>query len=199
MYILVLAGMPASGKSTISKKISAALGLPILEKDALKEEIFDTMGFTCYAEKRKCDHAANAVLLRCAEALLQSGQSMILDNNFDVIAAKRLSELVERYGCRCMTVFLGGDADVFYHRYVERDRRHLRHLGHVVQEHYPLWEGDSPDHDMTREEFREKFESRGMAEFRCPGERIDIDATDPDAIDVDGLIGQIRAWIEQEV
>jgi len=198
MTILVLAGMPASGKSTVSKKLSAAFGFPILEKDALKEEIFDTMGFVNYAEKRKTDHAANAVLLRCAEALLQSGQSMILDNNFDVISAQRLNELVARYDCRCMTVFLGGDADVFYHRYVERDRLHLRHLGHVVQEHYPLWEGDSLDHDMTREEFREKFEARGMAEFRCAGERIDVDATDPASVDVDALIEKIREWMKQE-
>ena len=192
MTILVLAGMPASGKSTVAAKLNAAFGLPVLEKDALKEEIFDTIGFTNYGEKRKTDHAANAVLLRCAEALLKNGQSMILDNNFDVQSAERLNALVEKYDCQCITVFFGGDADVFYHRYVERDRLHLRHLGHVVQEHYPLWEGDSPDHDMTREEFREKFESRGMAQFQCKGERIDLDATDPAKVDVDALIAQIQ-------
>lgn len=178
--------------------MTAVFGLPVLEKDALKEEIFDTIGFTNYGEKRKTDHAANAVLLRCAEALLKNGQSMILDNNFDAQSAERLNRLVEQYGCQCVTVFFGGDADVFYHRYVERDRMHLRHLGHVVQEHYPLWEGDSPDHDMTREEFREKFESRGMAQFQCKGARIDLDATHPETIDVDALISTIRAWMDKE-
>ena len=198
MEIIVLAGMPASGKSTVAKKLQGAFGFPILEKDALKEAIFDTIGFQNYAEKRKTDHAANAVLLRCAESLLENGQSMILDNNFDITSAKKLDELLRRYECRCVTVFFGGDTEAFYHRYVERDSLHLRHLGHIVQEHYPLHEGDSPDHTMTREEFREKFESRGMAEFRCAGERIEINATDPAAIDIEQLIQKIRTLLIKE-
>ena len=157
MNVIIIAGMPASGKSTVSAKVSQAFGYPILEKDALKEAIFDTMGFSCYAEKRKTDHAANSVLLCVLEALLRADQSVILDNNFDTDSAKKLDELIVRYDCRCVIVFLDGDADIFYRRYVERDRRHVRHPGHVVQEHYPLLPGETADHDMTREEFREKF------------------------------------------
>lgn len=194
--IIVLAGMPASGKSTIAKVLCKEFGLPLLEKDALKEEIFDTMGFSCYAEKRKTDLAANAVLLRCAKALLENGQSMILDNNFDRISTETLNNLIEQFDAKCITVFLGGDTDVFYQRYVERDRKHLRHLGHVLQDHYPPREGDCLEHDMTREEFREKFESRGMAEFRCKGARIDIDATNPENIDLELLIGKIRTIMD---
>ena len=192
MDIIVLTGMPASGKSTVASKLSEALSLPILAKDELKEALFDTLGFTCYAEKRKLDHAANAVLLRAAEAMLRGGRSVILDNNFDGGAAEALNGLIDRMGARCVTVFFGGDNEAFYRRYVERDRLHLRHLGHVVQEHYPLREGDSPDHDMTREEFREKFEKRGMADVRLHGIRIEIDATEPAAIDTDRLIRDIR-------
>lgn len=192
MDIIVLAGMPASGKSTVAAKLAKTFSLPILAKDELKEALFDTIGFTCYAEKRKLDHAANAVLLRAARALLDNGQSVILDNNFDELSARALDDLIREYRARCVTVFFGGDTEAFYRRYVERDRLHLRHLGHVVQEHYPLQEGDSPDHDMTREEFREKFEKRGMSSFRVSGARIDIDATDPATIDIDKLIRDIR-------
>ena len=193
MNVIVLAGMPASGKSTIANKLRATFALPVLEKDALKEEIFDTMGFQCYAEKRKSDHAANAVLLRCTRALLENGQSVILDNNFDTESAARLDALVREFDANCITVFFGGDADAFYARYVERDRLHLRHLGHVLQEHYPPLPGESHDYTMTREEFSQKFESRGMTQFRCAGARIDIDATHPETIDTDALIAQIRA------
>ena len=192
MDIIVLAGMPASGKSTVAGKLSAAFSLPVLAKDELKESLFDTLGFSCYAEKRKLDHAANAVLLRAARALLAAGQSVILDNNFDELSARALDALTEEFDARCVTVFLGGDTEAFYRRYVARDRAHLRHPGHVVQEHYPLLPGESPDHDMTREEFREKFEKRGMACVRLRGPRIDIDATDPAKIDVGALIEEIK-------
>ncbi len=196
MHIIVLAGMPASGKSTVAKALSRAFDLPVLEKDALKEAIFDTMGFSNYAEKRKTDHAANAVLLKCAKALLENGRSMILDNNFDTISAKALDALVNEYDCRCVIVFFGGDNDAFFHRYVERDRKKLRHLGHVLQDRYPPQPGDSLEHDMTREEFREKFETRGIGQFECTGERIELDATDPAKIDIDALIEKIRALID---
>ena len=196
MNMIVLTGMPASGKSTVAAKLADALSLPVLAKDEFKEALFDTIGFSCYAEKRRLDHAANAVLLKAAEAMLRSGQSVILDNNFDGAAAEALNALTERMGARCVTVFFGGDTEAFYRRYVERDRLHLRHLGHVVQEHYPLHEGDSPDHDMTREEFREKFEKRGMADVRLNGIRIEIDATEPAAIDTDRLIQEIRTVLQ---
>ena len=196
MNMIVLTGMPASGKSTVAAKLADALSLPVLAKDEFKEALFDTIGFSCYAEKRKLDHAANAVLLKAAEAMLRNGRSLIIDNNFDGAAAEALNALTERMGARCVTVFFGGDTEAFYRRYVERDRLHLRHLGHVVQEHYPLHEGDSPDHEMTREEFREKFEKRGMADVRLNGIRIEIDATEPAAIDTDRLIQEIRTVLQ---
>lgn len=192
MKLIILTGMPASGKSTIAKKLSIAFDMPVLEKDALKEELFDTIGFSCYAEKRKMDIAANAVLLRCVESLLSSENSLIIDNNFDTDSTKRLVEIIKKYQCSCITIFLGGDTEAFYKRYVERDNLHKRHLGHVLQDHFPPREGDSLDYEMTREEFFEKFEKRGMNGFDCPGTRIDIDATNPQEVDVDMLIKQIQ-------
>ena len=195
MYLIVLAGMPASGKSTVAGKLKDALHLPVLEKDALKEAIFDTMGFSNYPEKRKTDLAANAVLLRCAKALMENGQSMILDNNFDSASAQELDRMVQQFNCHCITVFFGGDTEAFFRRYVERDRMGVRHLGHVLQDRYPPQPGDALTHDMTREEFREKFEKRGMTQFQCTGDRIDLDATDPAKIDIDSLIQQIKTLI----
>ncbi|MBO7303736.1 MAG: ATP-binding protein [Clostridia bacterium] len=195
MTVIVLAGMPASGKSTLSKRISAEFSYPVLEKDSIKEEIFDTMGFKCYAEKRNADHAANAVLLRVLEAILKSGGSAIVDNNFDVSSAARLDGMIKQLGAKCITVFLGGETEAFYQRYVERDRLHLRHLGHVVQDRYPLLEGDSPNYTMSREEFDEKFVKRGMTDIKLSGERINVDATYPEKIDVDALIDKIRLLI----
>lgn len=196
MNLVIIAGMPASGKSTIADRISKAFGYPILEKDAIKEELFDTIGFTNYAEKRRHDVAATAVLLRCMDALLQGGASFICVNNFRPEVQGQVQEILNKNKCNCVTVFLGGDADEFYKRYVERDKKHLRHLGHVLQEHYPPREGDSLDYTMTRQEFAEKFEQLGMADFRIEGPRIDVDATYPEKVDVEKLIKEIRSCLK---
>ena len=178
MNIIVLSGMPATGKSTLCKEMTREFGYPVIEKDAIKEELFDTVGFDSYHQKRALDHAANAVVIHAVEKILQSGGSAIVDNNFDVESGKKFASLIEKYDPECVCVFLYGDPDVLHARYTERDNAHARHLGHVLQEHYPPLEGDSLYYTMTREEFHEKFISRGMDAFRCPGERIEIDTTD---------------------
>ena len=192
MKLILVAGMPASGKSTISAEIGRAFGFPVLEKDALKEAVFDTVGFTCYAEKRRLDTAAAAVLLRSADAVLAAGQSLILVNNFRSDMQQAVQNLLDKHACPCVTVFFTGDAGVFYRRYVERDLRHARHLGHIVQEHYPPRPGDSWDYTRTRAEFAEKFEKLGMDRFRISGPRIEVDATHPEQIDTAALIAEIQ-------
>ena len=188
MELIVIAGMPASGKSTYAKKLSRAVGYPIIEKDNIKEELFDTIGFNCYAEKPRHDVAATAVLLRVADDILSCGQSLIMVNNFRDDAKDALEKLIGKYDCRCVIVFFGGDSDVFYRRYVERDNAHARHRGHALQDHYPPWPGDNLEYEMTREEFREKFEMLGMDKLQIEGgARITVDATDPASIDVEEL------------
>ena len=190
--IIIIAGMPASGKTTIARKLSQVFGYPILEKDAIKEELFDVMGFNNYAEKRKHDVAATAVLLRCTESLLQGSTSFICVNNFRPEVQPRLQSIIDNADCNCVTVFFSGNADIFYKRYVERDNNHLRHPGHVLQDRYALNSRECASYEMTREEFAEKFEKLGMAEFKISGPRIEVNATYPENIDVERLVSDIK-------
>ena len=198
MNLIILAGMPATGKSTVAAGLSKAFGYPILEKDNIKEGLFDELGFQNYAQKRKLDHAANEVLLRILEAMLKAGTSLIVDNNFDTASAQKLCALIEKYQPVCATIFLNGDPQVLYERYAERDNRHARHLGHVLQDHYPPHEGDCLDYTMTPEEFDEKFFKRGMAQFRCPGERIDMDMTDFSKVSIEDLVAQVETMLKKQ-
>ena len=197
MYIIVLTGLPASGKSTIAKKLSAEFNLPLFEKDKIKEVLFDTLGFENYAQKRKLDYAANAILLALCENMIRSKIPVILDNNFDKVSSEALTGLLLKYNCGFVPIVLTGDVDVIYQRYVHRDDLHERHLGHILQDHYPPKENDCLDYQMTRAEFDEKFLTRGMAEFNCGCTRIEVDATDPDSIDTDALAAEIRKKISQ--
>jgi predicted kinase len=192
MELIIVAGMPATGKSTLAAELAKAFSYPILEKDGIKEVLFDTIGFENYPQKRRLDIAASGVLLHTLEQMLKADTSVIVINNFDTEGAAQLCELMEKYQPRSVTVFLNGDAEVLYRRYVERDHQHLRHLGHILQEHYPPHEGDALDYTMTREEFDEKFFKRGMDKFSCPGGRINLDMTDFDAVCVADVVRRIR-------
>lgn len=60
MYCILVAGMPASGKSTIAVRISESLGIPMLSKDSIKEVLFDDLGFHSRAEKGSAGHSGHA-------------------------------------------------------------------------------------------------------------------------------------------
>ncbi len=198
MELIIIAGMPASGKSTIARKISQAFGYPILEKDDIKEELFDTVGYKDLTEKRMLDTAATAVLMRCAESILKVGTSLILVNNFESARSGEVQAMIDRCGCRSLTLFLGGDADVLHARYVARDKMGIRHLGHTFIDRYPPHPEDELGKPMTREYFADRFEKQGMADFRISGPRIEVDATYPEKVDLDQLIADIRAALEEK-
>ena len=42
--VVVVTGLPASGKTTLSRRLSEALRLPLLSKDLVKESLFDVLG-----------------------------------------------------------------------------------------------------------------------------------------------------------
>ena len=188
MRLIIVAGMPATGKSWIAGTLRDHFGLPVIEKDAIKERLFDTVGFESYEEKRALDVAANWELLEKVRRMAEAGQSLIVDNNFDEESARELGKLLEKYDIDCTTVFLSGDTEVLYKRYVERDAAHRRHLGHAMQAHYPPHEGESTEFSMSREGFAERFLRRRMDVMTWGGRRIDLDTTDFEKVDVDALI-----------
>lgn len=198
MNLIIIAGLPATGKSTLARRLADAFSLPILEKDDIKEEMFDTLGYTDTTAKRQLDIAGNAILLRCAESVLKSGNSLIIVNNFDSNMSDRVQAMLDRCGCRSLTVFLNGDPDVLWARYVERDARNARHLGHTFIDRYPPREGDPVGRSMTREYFADRFEKHGMADFKLRGERIDLDATHPETIDTAALIARVGDFLKGE-
>ncbi len=186
--LLIIAGLPASGKSTVARRLAGAFGMPVLEKDDLKEALFDTVGFRNYPEKRQLDVAANAVLLRAAGAVLDAGESLCLVNNFRRDMEDGVREFLAAHPCRAGLLLLTGNADVFWRRYAERDRVGARHMAHALPDHYPLRAGETmPNTAISRERFREIFEDLGMAEPRlgCPTVRVDM--TDPSAVDFRAL------------
>lgn len=42
--VVLVTGVPAAGKSTLARALSARLGMPLLSKDRVKEVLYDTLG-----------------------------------------------------------------------------------------------------------------------------------------------------------
>ena len=198
MNLILIAGLPATGKSTLAKKLAQHFHYPILEKDEIKEVLFDTLGYADLKAKRALDRAATEVLLYSAETVLKTKSSLILVNNFESSMSDRVNEMIQRCNANVITVFLTGDADTLHARYVERDKKKLRHQGHTFIDRYPPLPGDQTDLPMTREYFAERFEKEGMSDFKINGKRMNVDATNPSTIRVEEIIEFINNNLDKE-
>ncbi|WP_245771051.1 AAA family ATPase [Actinacidiphila guanduensis] len=46
---VVVSGLPASGKSTLARGLAGRLGLPLIEKDAILESLYNSLGIGGHA------------------------------------------------------------------------------------------------------------------------------------------------------
>ena len=198
MDLIILSGLPASGKSTVAHVLQGAFPYPILEKDRIKECLFDTLGFQSHEEKRRLDAAAARILLQTAEDILKTGGSVILDNNFDIAAGAALGELQARCQPRSVTILLTADEETLYDRYLARDLAHTRHPGHALSDRYPPLPGDPQVSPLAREGFAQRYLDRGMGQVSWDGPVLTVDTTDLDALDLGALIEQVRSALETQ-
>ena len=146
MVCILVCGLPATGKSTMAAYLSKQLGIPVFSKDAIKERLFDTLGFSSREEKVKLGVAAMEILYDCARTCLSCGQSVILENNFEDTSREGLAALLAACPCEVITVHMTGDLRAIYARFAQRDQSPERHRGHVVNDCYPEKPGSASAH-----------------------------------------------------
>lgn len=200
MYCILMAGMPASGKSTMAKAISKKWKLPVISKDSIKEILFDNIGFQSRAEKVSLGIASMEIMYYVAEQLMNTGQPFILENNFEYSSEHGIKTLLEKYHYSALTITLTGDYKEIYRRFQERDISPDRHRGHVVNDCYPEKKERSPEEikaaTISYDAYVHSVVQRGYDTFFVGNRQIKIDTTDFSKINMEELFSQITSWKE---
>lgn len=191
MDLILIAGLPASGKSGFASFAGRELHIPVIAKDELKEILFDDIGFQSRAEKLKLGDAATDLMYFMADRLMKSGSSVILDNNFESASVPGLKKLMADNPCRLFTVRFDGEVSAIYRRFVARDQDPARHRGHVVNTAYPETTPE-PYRPISCEEFERKFRQRGMMDFFIGGTLLTVDVTTFDHYSREALLERLR-------
>lgn len=191
---ILIAGLPASGKTTFAGQLGEALSLPVISKDRIKELLYDTVGFGSRAEKVTLSVAGTKLLVYYAESLMRTGQDFILENNFEHVTKPPLEGLVAQYAYRTVTVRFGGDLRVIYARFLQREQDTGRHPGHKTGHAYPAAPEDAGllNAPMSFDDFVAGVESRGIRDFSMGGDEMNVDATHFGAGYTERVIRQVR-------
>ena len=199
MVCILVCGLPATGKSTMAAYLSKQLGIPMFSKDAIKERLFDTLGFSSREEKVRLGVAAMEILYDCARTCLSCGQSVILENNFEDTSREGLAALLAACPCEVITVHMTGDLRAIYARFAQRDQSPERHRGHVVNDCYPEKPGSASAHrTMPYEAFAASMLGRGMDRLPWDGPCVRVDTTDFDQVNLEAVLHSVKALMAEQ-
>lgn len=191
-YCILVAGMPASGKSSFAKWLSTEMAIPYMSKDTLKEMLFDEIGFRSRSEKVLLGKAAMEILYYFAENQMVVRHPVILENNFEDSSTDGLVRLLGKYHYLPVTVLFDGDEAVIYRRFLLRDQSPGRHRGHVTNIAYPETGEQAPYAPISFDAFKAGIESRGFRRFSVGGIDIRVDSTDFTQVDYRKIYADIK-------
>ena len=201
--IIILQGGPATGKTTLGKKVAKEFQFPYFSKDNIKELIFDYIGlpttpalFSDNASQNtsddenegklsgmKMDEASVAILFQLIEAHIQVKKSCIIDCTFDEIHSSTFKKLKSKYFFFPIQIYCYADLDVLSQRYKERAETRERHPGHFD--------------NLLLQSFLEDPSRYDLRPLDIEGAMFSINTTNHSSKDYDQLIDSISKSISQ--
>jgi predicted kinase len=177
--LIIITGLPGTGKTTFGKQLSNELQIPFISRDALKELMFDYIGVSDREWSKKLGVASYKQLYYILETLLQSGNSVIVESNFNPkFDNETFQQFQKKYGTQILQVIFRCEGEVLYERFKQRAESGERHPGHA----------DS--HNL--EEFKDILIAGKLDLLGVDSQIIEVDTTDFSEVDFDEVIEEVK-------
>jgi predicted kinase len=177
--LIIITGLPGTGKTTLGKRLAAELHLPFVYKDGLKEILFDRLGWQDREWSKKLGWASIELLYYFIKIQLKAGISFIAESNFKAeFANLEFMALKQKYNFEPFQILCQTDGEVLAQRFRERSKSGERHPGHLDHLYY--------------DGFREASLEGGREALDIGGEILEVDTTDFQKIDYDQLLEAIK-------
>lgn len=125
--LTIILGCPASGKTTLARRLARELGQPYVSKDDVKEGLFEALGTGDRSWSRRLSEASFAAAVRLAGAQLSLGLSCILEGNWRAAHAGALGAVIAAAGADARQIWCLAEPEEIARRFASR-RRHPGHL-----------------------------------------------------------------------
>ncbi|MCC6704736.1 MAG: ATP-binding protein [Thermomicrobiales bacterium] len=183
--LLIVNGLPASGKTTLSRAIAPALGLPLFSKDAYKDLLFDHLGWSDRAWSMRIGGAAWEILWSIARDVLASGGSVAIESSFFADkAAERLAAWRTTMPMRVVELHCSAERSILAERFRARALGPDRHPGH-----------DETNEETLEREFLPRLLTADDPLIPGVDAALTVDTSDPAQLDYAAILTELRALL----
>ncbi len=187
--IILLHGLPATGKTTFGREIAVKLSVPFISRDTYKEILFDVLGGKDgdVAWSKKLGAASFEITYTVIEQMLAGNTTCVFETYWKrKFAESKLKELTEKYSTKIIQVFFYTDPLVRHARHEKRARvdRHPVHMDlHRLQTSEMIQDTIDNEEDDTP--------------LRVPGVTIAVDTTDIATVDIGTIVLHIQSTMKE--
>lgn len=136
--IILIAGLPGTGKSYMSRQIQARCPeLHDISIDLIKEHIWATRGFLGAEDKTHTENLARQQYFDDLDAAMTTGRPIITDYPFSKKQRPQLIELCTRHNYRPLTLRLTAEFDTLFQRQRQRDLSPERSIAFILDTYHP--------------------------------------------------------------
>jgi predicted kinase len=136
--LVFVTGHPASGKSSLARVLAAELSWPLIEKDAIKERLFESVWTRVPESGAALGPATWELFYYILDVVMATASPAIAEGNFWPQSRPRLHALLDRHGYHPREVVLDASPDRLAARYLARQRNGERHAGHATVHRAPV-------------------------------------------------------------
>lgn len=181
-FVIIISGLPGTGKTTLGQHLAERYTLPFVHKDGIKEILFDAVQDNNFELSRQLGVSSIHLLHYFAEALITVGQSLIVEANFNPkLATSEWLALKEKCNFEPFQIQCHTAGDVLIQRFLTRIGTKERHPSHPDQ-------ADLPN-------LKSRLQQDRQENLKIGGQVYELDTTDFSMIDYQGLYAALESGL----
>jgi hypothetical protein len=179
--VIIVNGLPCTGKTTIANYLSKILSIPVAGKDTFKELLFDTLGWEDRSWSKKLDIPSMKLVYQFISLHADVHRDCIVENPFSAAEdSTKLLDLQKKYALKYLEIICFADGATLVDRFKSRAEAGNRHPGHcdhlTYQEHIPIL-------------------MQGKILAMNIGDKLEVDTTDFSRVNFQQLVNKISGFM----
>lgn len=181
--VILVTGLPCTGKTTIATNIAKYFDFPFITKDRLKERLFDTVSSGDREISKKLSYATFSILDYLIESMLEASSSFLMEGNFSSSKVfKPFADYKERYNFQLIVIECQTEGKILLERFRQRAKSGERHPGHM-------------DFMLIDEIKEDLLRGRPETPIQHADQTITLNTTNFNTIDLEDVISKINTQL----